>query len=721
VRSCRTPYGRFCAIIYLNKILIISNFMFNRNWQRIFLPFLAFGIVAAWWLIPSGAEASACVSGQLIRASSPSVYYCGADGKRYVFPNEKTYRTWYSDFSGVSVITDEALASIPIGGNVTYKPGVRMVKITTSPKVYVVDTGGVLRGIASEDVAQQLYGSTWNQQIDDVPDAFFANYLLGSDVTVASDFTPLTARNRATNINVNRGLEIGNAQGVFLSISPDVTTLAAGDSVDVTVTVNDTSGISSASIFLNGNLIRTCDADGATTATCTKTIYGDDYGDGAILNLYGQEVSRYSVRSVTDTKTIVTSGGSANDNGVVTMSFSSDDTELESGQSITVTASAYDPVGLSSVSIYVNGALMQRCSQNGVVTTASCSSTIYANNYATGSVVTVYVQEINSSGTPTLSSSSDLTIVSGYSDGGTASISISPDEDTLRADEMVDVLISAYDTLGFSNISVRVNGAVAKTCSQSGTTANGRCLVTLYGSNYSVGSDIDIYGEVTNSEGDIYVTSTKTITILAGSVVDGSVSLSFSPYAQSLAVGQTTTVTAHADLPSGVSEIRFYVNDELEKTCTLSGSSSTASCSVALDGSSYTSGSIINIYAEASGTNSESGTSTTSSLVITSASADGGSVVLYLAPVLSSITGTQTVTVTANAYDPSGLSEVSIFVNGSNVRTCDQSGSWPTGASCSYTISANDYATGSTVTIYGRGTNVFTTTADSTSKIITVL
>jgi hypothetical protein len=85
-------------------------------------------------------------SGDLIRGESFSaVYYVGLDGFRYVFPNDKAYFTWYSDFDDVKVITDAELSDIQIGGNVTYKPGVRMVKINTDPKTYAVDAGGTLR------------------------------------------------------------------------------------------------------------------------------------------------------------------------------------------------------------------------------------------------------------------------------------------------------------------------------------------------------------------------------------------------------------------------------------------------------------------------------------------------------------------------------------------------------------------------------------------------
>ncbi len=176
---------------------------------------LAFSIViaSALFLLATAMPASASVSpddlsaGDLIRGESFSaVYYYGEDGFRYVFPNDKTYFTWYSDFDDVRWLSDSDMSSIQIGGNVTYKPGVKMVKITSDPKVYTVGAGGVLRAIDSEAVATSLYGSAWNTQIDDVPDGFFSNYSLGSRLEFASQFSVETERQDALSIDDNKDL-----------------------------------------------------------------------------------------------------------------------------------------------------------------------------------------------------------------------------------------------------------------------------------------------------------------------------------------------------------------------------------------------------------------------------------------------------------------------------------------------------------------------------------
>lgn len=175
--------------------------------------------IGASALIPMSAKA-AVSAGTLVKASLPAVYYVGTDGKRYVFPNEKTYKTWFADFSGVQTITDAELASMVIGGNVTYRPGVKMVKITTDPKVYAVDAHGTLRHIASESVAVALYGSNWNTKIDDVSDAFFVNYTLGSAINNASEFNISAITAAASSISVDKQLTaVSGAVSVSLDSS----------------------------------------------------------------------------------------------------------------------------------------------------------------------------------------------------------------------------------------------------------------------------------------------------------------------------------------------------------------------------------------------------------------------------------------------------------------------------------------------------------------------
>lgn len=161
---------------------------------------------ATLWHVNRVGAATTVNSGDLIRGTSFSaVYYMGADGFRYVFPNDKTYFTWYSDFDDVKFLTDAELAKIQMGGNVTYKPGSKMIKINTDPSVYFVTEGGVIRPIDSEATATLMYGSSWNTKIDDIPDGFFSNYTV-SLASITSDDADIAAYTTATTINADKNL-----------------------------------------------------------------------------------------------------------------------------------------------------------------------------------------------------------------------------------------------------------------------------------------------------------------------------------------------------------------------------------------------------------------------------------------------------------------------------------------------------------------------------------
>ncbi|OGL71890.1 hypothetical protein A3D69_03155 [Candidatus Uhrbacteria bacterium RIFCSPHIGHO2_02_FULL_54_11] len=131
---------------------------------------------------------TACAASSGLNDPCRAVYFLGSDGKRHAFPNDRAYFTWYADFSGVKTVSQSAMSSIPLGRNVTYRPGSRMVKFVTANTVYAVGRGGVLRPIASETAAAAIYGTDWNKKIDDVSDAFYGNYTFGSSVASVASF-----------------------------------------------------------------------------------------------------------------------------------------------------------------------------------------------------------------------------------------------------------------------------------------------------------------------------------------------------------------------------------------------------------------------------------------------------------------------------------------------------------------------------------------------------
>ncbi|RJR30878.1 hypothetical protein C4569_03780, partial [Candidatus Parcubacteria bacterium] len=170
-------------------------------------------------------------SGDLIKkASSSSLYYLGADGKRYVFPSSREYNTWYDDFSGVTVVSDAELDSYPLGGNVTVRPGVKLVQAVTNDtpwqvadsKVYAVAENGTLRHISSAAVAVSLYGSSWESSIIPVVETVFVGYTTGSAVSAAADYDKAAETAAASSINVDKGLSTdGSGSSLTCSLAAD--------------------------------------------------------------------------------------------------------------------------------------------------------------------------------------------------------------------------------------------------------------------------------------------------------------------------------------------------------------------------------------------------------------------------------------------------------------------------------------------------------------------
>jgi len=173
--------------------------------KKILLPLMLLAL-----LLPSYAGAALPdPADMLVKASGPAVYYYASDGKRYVFPNENVYFSWFFNFDNITIITDVELASIPIGGNVTNRPGIKMVKLQTDPKTYAVAPGGVLRWVTTEAIAESMYGREWNQHVDDVSDALFVNYTVGDPIEAAGSYVPETAAANAETINADKGLVVG--------------------------------------------------------------------------------------------------------------------------------------------------------------------------------------------------------------------------------------------------------------------------------------------------------------------------------------------------------------------------------------------------------------------------------------------------------------------------------------------------------------------------------
>jgi len=137
--------------------------------------------------------------GDLFKTSdSSTVYYFGQDEKRYGFPNESTYFTWFEDFDSVVTITNAEMNLIPFGGMVTYFPhfngqqDTRLLEIVGHDNLYISIGAGLLVGVEDEVAAVQHFGSNWADRVDVLPDVFVSHYTVtGTVIDKHSEFETL--------------------------------------------------------------------------------------------------------------------------------------------------------------------------------------------------------------------------------------------------------------------------------------------------------------------------------------------------------------------------------------------------------------------------------------------------------------------------------------------------------------------------------------------------
>ena len=116
-----------------------------------------------------------------------AVYFIGSDCKKYVFPDPKTYYTWYENFNSVIKVDVAELDFYKDGGVVPYRSGVKLVKHPDTNNVYAVEPNGTLRLVPSPEIARALYGDKWKSLVQDVITGyFFSSYTIGEPLTANS-------------------------------------------------------------------------------------------------------------------------------------------------------------------------------------------------------------------------------------------------------------------------------------------------------------------------------------------------------------------------------------------------------------------------------------------------------------------------------------------------------------------------------------------------------
>ena len=315
--------------------------------------------------------------------SQQTVYWYANDGKRYVFPNAATYFTWYTSFNNVQNISDSELFTIPLGGNVTYRPGAKLIKIATDPKVYAVARGGILRHVTSESLAIQLYGSAWASKVDDVQDTYFSNYTVGTPIYSTSDYNVSNEYNGVfnpgdslRNMSQNNTNYFNNVQTGSLTLTADRTSITSGQSVYLTGFYSGTlpsGGRLEIKDVRNNNIVKTC----YDTSVCTITVYPivDSSQNSAQYYIVAKNYSGTHI--ATQYGPVIYFNGITNTSGssqTGTFTMNTDRVNITSGQAVYLTAAYNDTFpsnGRLEIKEVLTGYNVKTCYA------ATCAVTVY--------------------------------------------------------------------------------------------------------------------------------------------------------------------------------------------------------------------------------------------------------------------------------------------------------------------------------------------------------
>lgn len=442
------------------------------------------------------AQAATLSPGDLIKASGPAVYYYSQDGKRLVFPNENTYKTWYADFSQVKTITDVELAAITMGGNVTYKPGMRLVKIISDAKVYAVAAGGALRHITTEAIATGLYGTDWNTKVDDVPVGFFSNYRIDSPITNVADYAPAQNTQQATSIDADRAVKATAPPPACTTCGPEPTTptttpetisislTASKDSVKIndvltiTSSAQYTSSIKEIRIYFDENLVTACQ----NTNICS--------GDFAMPSVMDKETYQIKTEvtaldTTKETTTLNLPRASATEPDPE-ISIMVDREIIEPGQTTGITVQADETIGVKEIIIYVDDVAKKGCNYLG----RSCKwSQIFDGSI--GTEFKTYGIVTSVSGVTYRSQTKIITLAS----NSVPYVTIETGKTYILKGEKMEVVVNASDEDGIQSISILdAQKNELKTCS-------GAAPCVLSTGPWMTEGTITLWGQATDTPG----------------------------------------------------------------------------------------------------------------------------------------------------------------------------------------------------------------------------
>ncbi|MFA5047981.1 MAG: hypothetical protein WC516_02995 [Patescibacteria group bacterium] len=210
------------------------------------------------FFLPVVANAYSPSSGDLIKMqSNPGVYFIGKDLSRHLFSNAVTFWTWYTGTwaeQGVKVVNQDEFVDIPIGNNVTARPGAKYIKFDNSDIEYRVD---------QDNKICPLSVNVSDEDVVIIQSAFESNYTVDASCDKAQSKIDLPAISIINYIGITNNIQVTN--NIIVTSTPNII-----NNIIVTTTPNTNVNSCYSDTWVCGDW-GSCQSNGSQSRTCYKS------------------------------------------------------------------------------------------------------------------------------------------------------------------------------------------------------------------------------------------------------------------------------------------------------------------------------------------------------------------------------------------------------------------------------------------------------------------
>ena len=360
---------------------------------------------------------------------------------------------------------------------------------------------------------------------------------------------------------------------------------------------------------------------------------------------------------------------------------------------------------------------------------------INGSNYSNGTQLNMNAKATDYNGNVAWSNSLYQTVQDNGSGSGSGNVWVSnwlDNTNSTLSRSATNVLhVQASANQGLQRIEVYINGSVQRTCNYSQVYGNQNCDVTIYGSNYSNGSQLAMNAKATDYNGNVAWSDLKYLTIQdnGGSSGSGNVNVWVANWLDNsnatMNRSSSNVLRVQANSSQGLSRVEVYVNGSIQRTCNYSQSYGNQNCDLNIYGSNYSNGTQLAMNAKATDYSGNVGWSDLKYLTIqdngqTTNNGDSPAISAWSEPDASQITTAGQTVYHVSASDADGLNRIEMWVNGMKAQTCSLGTAYGS-QTCQVTIQGSSYKYGDQIYVNAKAVDSYGRETWSSAKTYNVV